>query len=115
MAADLAAFGRKVAAAQGYSTRAAGINWEAYGRAAQYAIGKGKGVPDPAKFGAAAPVAARPAPAAPESSIATVRIGAYEISRREAPLEPNRPHRRGRRGELATGHYRRRTRRSKRR
>jgi hypothetical protein len=134
VAADLAAFGQKVAAAQGYDPKDSAVDWERYGMAAQYRIGRGKGVPDPSAFrhdeystaGKRGTRGARKQPAAHDTvpdgfkpapivdSTPSVRIGGFQIRRYTSPPEPNRPHRLNRKGERVTGHYRRRVRRSKR-
>src|ERR1700692_3792512 len=90
MAEDLAAFGRKVAAAQGYST-GGDIDWRAYGEAARNAMGRGRGVPDPAAFGAARPsTSTRTAAAAAYRP--GLRVGRYEIHRIAEPEARHRPH-----------------------
>ena len=117
MAEDLATFGRKVAAAQGYS-RQGDVDWHRYGEAARYAIGRGKGVPDPAAFATTVAPARRaavrtapttPPAAAPAAQRRGIRIGRYEISRFEEPEARNRPHHLQHRSQRSSaGRYRRR-------
>ena len=105
MAEDLAAFGRKVAAAQGYST-SGDIDWRAYGEAARNAMGRDRAVPDPSAFGAARP--SRPN-AAPPASVRGpgLRVGRYEVRRIEEPEPRNRPHHLHHKGQRSSaGRYR---------
>ncbi len=99
-AVDAAAFGRRVAEAQGYDPRDPSVNWSAYGHEAEYRIGRKQGVPDPARFrqpslprGGASPRSAKPA-AKGASSLTprrAVRIGVFEFAVVRSSEAPNRP------------------------
>ena len=115
-AADLARFGQRVAAVQGYDPDDASINWEAFGRRAQYDISKRRGVPTPDGYRypgaeperAVAEAEERDTEPAPRGR--TVRLGAYEFSaHRLPPPVLHRPRHAQRRGERSSaGYYRRR-------
>ncbi len=103
-----AAFGRKIAEAQGYSPNDPGIDYVAYGRAATYHLGRRQGVPNPAEFRTG------PAPIVASTGAAkarhVIRIGRVEMSLADEPLARNRPQRTHHRGQRTTGYYRYRTR-----
>jgi hypothetical protein len=106
---ELASFGKRVAAAQGFDVATPGVDWVAYGREARYRIGRKLGVPPPTPE-TRGPIAARtgrggqpPASAPPRRA---VRIGSFEFALVEGPPARNRPQRAHHRGEATTAHYR---------
>ena len=111
-AAELATLGKKIAEAQGFDPRDPSVNWEAYGREAEYRIKRRQGVPDPAtdrRTPAASPSHRVPShgggAAAPPPH--RVRIGGFEVRLIEEAPAPNRPQRHRHQGETTTGRYRR--------
>jgi len=112
--AELATLGRRIAEAQGFNPRDPSVNWEAYGREAEYRIKRRQGVPDPAKFSRIppAPLASSHRATSSRGGGAAappphrVRIGGLEFSFIEEEPARNRPQRARRKGERTTGRYR---------